>query len=620
MPSRIPLPKFMMAMGFFNNDALLPFSQDFSGLADGALPAGWTGATWAIASGKAVNTPTLTGSNLLADGGLETWASDTDLTSWTETIAGTSTVNKDAAEKRTGSFCARLDIDASNSNAQIQQTVSGLTAGQWYRFGLQMKSNLANKPLALAAVGYSVSRTGTVYGELATVAFPGGTAAIVIINRATGSNSSSLYVDDCDVHAVDIASMVALRPPTVKDIIAKAAVNIPANSAWATGVVVNYVDGNNLIAGYINRANAYLISRIGGTHTTKISAAITYVDGAEVEVRKSGDLYELWYDNIQVGTTQQITNATINASVLHGIFGTGAAGGVQAFSLTPFRHVVETAYASPAQSPLTILTYDGSNESTHPDVYYNAAGWNGKKYWMVMTPYPSPDFENPSILVSDNGNDWAVPNGLTNPVIPDPGGTKYNNDPDIVVDGSGVMWMFYAEALADTYDRIYVVSSPDGVTWSAPTLVVDGTFPDVLSPAVLWDGSQWVMYSITGAGVLQRRTCATPSGTWSAAAVVTVLKPSTITPWHIDVIYDNGIYYALVMSSVFDLYFGRSTNGTTFVVSSNPIIKKADAAWTTNRVYRGCLVRTASGFDTWYSGFSATDFGTIGRCAIVYSE
>ena len=49
---------------------------------------------------------------------------------------------------------------------------------------------------------------------------------------------------------------------------------------------------------------------------------------------------------------------------------------------------------------LTIPTYDGSGQAVHPDVYYNASGWKGYKYWMTMTPYPNSNsgFENPSIV------------------------------------------------------------------------------------------------------------------------------------------------------------------------------------------------------------------------------
>jgi len=58
----------------------------------------------------------------LIDGGLEDWASATNLTSWIEGVVGTSTVNRDAAEVHGGLYSVRLDISAGNDYAAIQQS------------------------------------------------------------------------------------------------------------------------------------------------------------------------------------------------------------------------------------------------------------------------------------------------------------------------------------------------------------------------------------------------------------------------------------------------------------------------------------------------------------------
>ena len=52
-----------------------------------------------------------------------------------------------------------------------------------------------------------------------------------------------------------------------------------------------------------------------------------------------------------------------------------------------------------ASTPLTTPTYDGSGETVHPAVIDAIAAtgsiWNGHRYWMAVTPYPSTndDFE-----------------------------------------------------------------------------------------------------------------------------------------------------------------------------------------------------------------------------------
>lgn len=75
--------------------------------------------------------PTMT--NLLIDGGLNIWTTATDLTYWTENLAGTSTVNREAAEKIEGDFSCRFDVDAINSEVAINQINIPLTPLERYK-------------------------------------------------------------------------------------------------------------------------------------------------------------------------------------------------------------------------------------------------------------------------------------------------------------------------------------------------------------------------------------------------------------------------------------------------------------------------------------------------------
>ena len=59
----------------------------------------------------------------LTNGKMEAWSSATDLDSWTETLAGISTVNREASAVQEGGYCVRFDIDGSNSNASIYQDI-----------------------------------------------------------------------------------------------------------------------------------------------------------------------------------------------------------------------------------------------------------------------------------------------------------------------------------------------------------------------------------------------------------------------------------------------------------------------------------------------------------------
>jgi len=89
--------------------------------------------------------PILTpGTEALADGDLELWTTPTDLTSWTEAKAGTSSINRESIIVQHGTYSARLDVDASNSTVRIIQGPS-LTPLKKYKLSLYYMMSLAGK-------------------------------------------------------------------------------------------------------------------------------------------------------------------------------------------------------------------------------------------------------------------------------------------------------------------------------------------------------------------------------------------------------------------------------------------------------------------------------------------
>lgn len=67
------------------------------------------------------------GKNSVQDGDFYYWkvaAPTTDLYYWIETLAGTSTINRDTAQVQVGNYSVRMDIDALESQAQMRQRVS----------------------------------------------------------------------------------------------------------------------------------------------------------------------------------------------------------------------------------------------------------------------------------------------------------------------------------------------------------------------------------------------------------------------------------------------------------------------------------------------------------------
>lgn len=278
-------------------------------------------------------------------------------------------------------------------------------------------------------------------------------------------------------------------------------------------------------------------------------------------------------------------------------------------------------------SQLDTPTYDGSGQAVHPSVLYFASGWNGHKYWMCLTPYPegNEDYENPSILVSEDGTTWTVPNGLTNPIVAQPAG-GYNADGEIVMTANGLtMWCLYKVSVGGEID-IRGKSSTDGVTWSAEVTIIDGTTNLDLSPAVVWDGSQFVMYSTdytSGAdatSVFHRRTCATINGTWSAPSACTMdaAYPAGEGAWHQDVIYEAGRFWGLFNFTNKKDYLAYSDDGSAWTRTTNPVIDLTADRWDNAQIYRGSLIRKdATHFAVWYS---ANGTGTIWHIGYVEIE
>jgi len=87
------------------------------------------------------------GTNVIEDGDFYNWkvaAPTTDLYYWVETVAGTSTVNRDTAQVQVGNYCVRMDIDALNSQAGIEQDFS-LRRNRSYRLAFKYLNSVAAK-------------------------------------------------------------------------------------------------------------------------------------------------------------------------------------------------------------------------------------------------------------------------------------------------------------------------------------------------------------------------------------------------------------------------------------------------------------------------------------------
>ena len=275
--------------------------------------------------------------------------------------------------------------------------------------------------------------------------------------------------------------------------------------------------------------------------------------------------------------------------------------------------------AANAPAPLaTPVPYAGA-ELVHPSVFYREGGWNGFPYWMAVTPYARSDaqYENPSLYCSADGQSWAVPKGIVNPLIAKPAAARrYNSDPHLAEDPDGRLHLFYRAAGGDGNDTLFLISSRDGVTWTAPRVILDVDLADErqLSPAVFWDGGRWCMYYVDSSQfpyVIRMRTAAKPEGPWSGpAAIQGVSAPGHRMLWHLDAFRFEGATVLLIDTTEIyrtqaggQLYFAVSSDGLRFTRAQAPVLAGSQG-WD-GSIYRSCCLPMAGGkgLALWYSAW-----------------
>jgi len=170
------------------------------------------------------------GSNAIQDGDFYNWkvsAPTTDLYYWVETIAGTSTVNRDTAEVQVGNYCVRLDIDALNSQAEIEQKFS-LYRNRSYRLFFKYLNSLIAKTaefmLYNADLNVSLLGDGTWAAGQVRIQLPNVLAwtdySLDFTSHADFANyelhfsndvatSSSIYIDNVGILTAGIAAIAA---------------------------------------------------------------------------------------------------------------------------------------------------------------------------------------------------------------------------------------------------------------------------------------------------------------------------------------------------------------------------------------------------------------------------
>ena len=207
--------------------------------------------------------------------------------------------------------------------------------------------------------------------------------------------------------------------------------------------------------------------------------------------------------------------------------------------------------------PLFIETpYEGGNQLTHPKIISIPQSFNGYKYWMAYTPFGwgAEPVENPCIACSNDLYRWVTPEGLNNPIAPEPS-NGYNSDSHLLYnENNNTLECWYRGALQDAgqkYEVIYRKTSTDGINWSEAEILKQTApgsgYLKLLCPTVfIEDGVYHIWTAENDVGNL-RKWNSVDGTNWVDEGLCKALKDngSEVTlsgVWHHDVIKTNKGY------------------------------------------------------------------------------
>jgi peptidoglycan/xylan/chitin deacetylase (PgdA/CDA1 family) len=321
------------------------------------------------------------GAEILGNGDLESWVSATDAAVFGEEKTGTSTVNREDTIKHGGNYACRLDIDASNSGADIKQIVG--TAGDWLLVNGWVRSSLAGKTAEVSYTSNEFRRNfdpGAAWQEFLVGAEIQSTGTIYF-NRGA-SASASIYYDDLSVKRVTATSMLAnWRSTPTGDVQIRARLTVPPglcggflacvadrDNPFQNGLRVTI----NRCANVTGRDAIQLVQYVNGVRTQSFMTAFTYIAGAELELRKAGDECRVLYAGAQIGIATAdagITNNTnhcqqaIHSSVEFGSFSVGGYSSSAPITLP------QNLHNGDAYIPAVVITFDDSLLSTYSEAF-----------------------------------------------------------------------------------------------------------------------------------------------------------------------------------------------------------------------------------------------------------
>ena len=243
-----------------------------------------------------------------------------------------------------------------------------------------------------------------------------------------------------------------------------------------------------------------------------------------------------------------------------------------------------------------------SNQATHPSVLFFENKWNGYYYWMAMTPYEKEDenLENPSILASNDGIIWEVPQGLTNPIDKTLNVGDYHFSDTHLVYANGQLECWYRKRTRGTLPTNEIIlrkKSTDGINWGEAEVLYETNVQRadlLLSPTVIFeDGKYKIWVSNFRDGVIDYFESNT-GGNW--VKIRSIEKPKhykNYKVWHMDIKHtSNGyeMYYCAGLDyKCYEICYSKSDDNINYS-DAITVITPSKIGFDENRLYRPCFV------------------------------
>lgn len=218
------------------------------------------------------------------------------------------------------------------------------------------------------------------------------------------------------------------------------------------------------------------------------------------------------------------------------------------------------------------IEYANPNSGYHPKLIDMGTKWNGYRFWISYTPYPSGNdyYENPHIVGSNDLITFSDVKYAVDPPYDAKNSVRYNSDSHILYNYNKDQLELYWRYLDtdSSYMCLYRVTSSNGIDWSEREIFLETHNVkkyDIVSPAIVYDEGVYKMWFVRDYKIWYQEY--NDSGLTDPVKTQIKFENDNL-PWHLDVIKGPNGYELLACATHskqdrkhMNLYYATSEDG-----------------------------------------------------------